>query len=107
MALLLRLYSGKNVNVVYYINIKSHNRKYDFVKIHFYIVHATGIVVHDTGLVLLLYFLVRLIPQPDEYCADYEQSRFLQFGTEIHLPDDPANADDFARTQHYLEAISV
>jgi hypothetical protein len=46
-------------------------------------------------------------PQPDEYLADYAQSRFLQFGTEIHPLGDPETANDFARTQHYLEMISA
>lgn len=43
----------------------------------------------------------------DEYLADYTQSRFLQFGNEIQLPGDPETADDFVRTQHYLETITA
>jgi len=46
-------------------------------------------------------------PPVDEYLADYEQSRFLQFGNEIQLPGDPETGDDFARAQHYLEAITA
>ncbi len=45
--------------------------------------------------------------QPEERFGDFEQSRFLQFGTEIHLAGDPESPEDFARAQHYLETITT
>jgi hypothetical protein len=44
---------------------------------------------------------------PPERFAEIEQSRFLQFGTDIHLPGDPQSAEDFARAQSYLEMITA
>ncbi len=46
-------------------------------------------------------------PQLEGRFGDFEQSRFLQFGTEIHLAGDPESPEDFARAQHYLETITT
>jgi hypothetical protein len=46
-------------------------------------------------------------PQPEERFGDCQQSRFLQFGTEIQLVGDPESPEDFARAQHYLETITT
>jgi hypothetical protein len=45
-------------------------------------------------------------PQPEERFTEIEQSRFLQFGNDVHLPGDPATVEDFARAEAYLETIT-
>src|SRR4051812_42554526 len=46
-------------------------------------------------------------PQSERRFADYQQSRFLQFGNEIQFVGDPETPEDFARAQHYLETITA
>lgn len=46
-------------------------------------------------------------PQPEERFAEVDQSRFLQFSSDIHLPGDPVTAADFARAAAYLETITA
>ncbi len=46
-------------------------------------------------------------PPPEERFAEVDQSRFLQFGNDIHLPGDPETPEDFARAQQYLETITA
>lgn len=45
-------------------------------------------------------------PLPEEHFADYQASRFLQFGNDIQLEGDPQTPNDFARAFNYLETIT-
>src|SRR5215212_9290410 len=46
-------------------------------------------------------------PQPEERFGDCQQSRFLQFGTEIQVEGDPSTGEDFERAHDYLETMTA
>jgi hypothetical protein len=52
--------------------------------------------------------MVEQTTTPDEArFGDVYQSRFYQFGHEIHIAGDPETPDDFLRAQDYLETITA